>query len=374
MTVTRRYWTELCFIKLPTIARNTSGLSLATFWNNASSEDSDAPGCFSIKSSISFSAASMISDLSGVMISGFYKRRASTLCRELRLSAFVELKAPRNGKRPRPSLENAPVDHQARLCHDPSMDLEVARKALSKRSKFSPKRVAFFVVAGLCLVGGILLRSGQYFAQPEVELKAPVAVAPSPPPVAATPAEEATESVPEPPPPAQDTVTAPTENVEPTGKAVEAPEQADEAVENAEQPEPSDSGMILVSRQPVAVLASPSSSAPTMYGFPAGRPFRVIGHDGSFAHIQDLKSSASGWIDEAALAPPPRVPAASVPSQTKPVAVSRNPTNPSGGLKPKAIENDNAGTANSEASHSTRSQTPWLIWSRGSLRGYLRQR
>jgi hypothetical protein len=193
------------------------------------------------------------------------------------------------------------------------MDLEVARKALSKRSKFSPKRVAFFVVAGLCLVAGILLRSGQYFAQPEVELKAPVAVSPSPPPVATTSAEEATESVPEPPPPAQDTAIAPTENVEPTGKAVEAPEEADEAVENAEQPKPSESGTILVSRQPVAVLASPSPSAPTMYGFPAGRPFRVIGHDGSFAHIQDLKSSASGWIDEAALAPPPRVPVASAP-------------------------------------------------------------
>ena len=76
------------------------------------------------------------------------------------------------------------------------MDLEVARKALSKRSKFSPKRVAFFVVAGLCLVAGILLRSGQYFAQPEVEPKAPVAVSPSPPPVATTSAEEATESRP----------------------------------------------------------------------------------------------------------------------------------------------------------------------------------
>ena len=38
VTATRRYWTELCFIKLPTIARNTSGLSLATFWNSASSE------------------------------------------------------------------------------------------------------------------------------------------------------------------------------------------------------------------------------------------------------------------------------------------------------------------------------------------------
>jgi hypothetical protein len=69
MTVTGRYWTELCFIKWPTMARNTSGLSLATFWNSATSEDSDAPGCFSIKSSISFSAASMVLDLSGLMIS-----------------------------------------------------------------------------------------------------------------------------------------------------------------------------------------------------------------------------------------------------------------------------------------------------------------
>ena len=118
------------------------------------------------------------------------------------------------------------------------MDLEVARKTLSKRSAFSPKHVAFFVVAGLCLVAGILLRSGQFFAQPEVEQNAPVAAAPSPPPAAPTPAVEATESVPEPPPPAQDAATAPTENVEPTGEAVEAPEQAGDAVEHTEQPEP----------------------------------------------------------------------------------------------------------------------------------------
>ena len=139
----------------------------------------------------------------------------------------------------RPSLENAPVDRQARLCHDPGMDLEVARKALSKRSTFSPKRVAFFVVAGLCLVAGILLRSGQYFAQPEVELKVPVAVAPSPPSAAPTPAVEATEFVPEPPPPAKDAATVPTENVEPTGEAVEAPEQVGDAVDHVEQPESS---------------------------------------------------------------------------------------------------------------------------------------
>jgi hypothetical protein len=112
--------------------------------------------------------------------------------------------------------------------------------------------------------------------------------------------------------------------MEPTGEAVEAPQQTGEAVENAEQPEPSDSGVILVSRQPVSVLASPSASAPTMYGFPAGRPFRVIGHDGSFAHIQDLKSSASGWIDEAALAPPPSRSVAAPPA-SKPGALDRKP-------------------------------------------------
>ena len=39
---------------------------------------------------------------------------------------------------------------------------------------------------------------------------------------------------------------------------------------------------------------------------------------GGFAHIQDLKSSASGWIDEAALARPPRDPAASAPAQPMP--------------------------------------------------------
>ena len=248
------------------------------------------------------------------------------------------------------------------------MDLEVTRKALSKRSTFSPKRVAFFVVAGLCLVAGILLRSGQYFVQSEVDLTAPVAVAPSPLPVAVTPAEKAIESVPEPPAPAQDTTTAPTEQMEPTGKAVEAPEQTGKGVEHAEQPEIPGSDMILVSRQPVAVLASPSSSAPAMYGFPAGRPFRVIGRDGGFAHIQDLKSGASGWIDEAALAPPPSLPAASVPSRTKPFAGNRNLTNPSAGQKPNATKNDSTGTAESEATTQP-DRRPSGLFGRGGLFG-----
>jgi len=268
----------------------------------------------------------------------------------------------------RPPVENASVDRKARLCHDPGMDLEVARKALSKRGAFSSKRVAFFVVAGLSVVVGILLRSGQYFGQPEVEQNAPVTVAAPPPSaVAATPAVETTESVPKTPPPAQEPATAPNEQAEQTGEGVE---QADEAVEHAEQPEPPGSGMILVSRQPIAVLASPSSSATTMYGFPAGRPFRVIGRDGGFAHIQDLKSSASGWIDEAALAPPPSVPAVSAPSQPKPVAVGRKSAKPSADPKPKATKKDSQVTADSEAATETDSvQTRPGLFGRGGLFG-----
>jgi len=241
-----------------------------------------------------------------------------------------------------PSLKNASVARKARLCHDQVMDLEVARKALSKRSTFSLKRAVFFVVAGLCLVVGLLLRSGQYFSQPEVEQSGPVTVAaPAPAAVATTPAVETTESVAKTPPPAQEPPNEPAER-----DLVNHAEQTDEAV--TKQPESPDSGMMLVSRQPIAMLASPSSSAPTTYGFPAGRPFRLIGRDGGFAQIQDLKSGARGWIDEAALAPPPRVPAVSTPFRPKPVAVSGK-SNPSANPKPKATKKDSQVTAESDA-------------------------
>ncbi len=151
------------------------------------------------------------------------------------------------------------------------------------------------------------------------------------------------------PPPAQDPATAPNEQAEQTGEGVEQAEQPGEAVEHAEQPEPQGAGMILVSRQPIAMLASPSSSAATMYGFPAGRPFRLIGRDGGFAHIQDLKSGARGWIDEAALAPPPSVPAVSAPSQPKPGAVSRKSAKPSADPKPRATKKDSQVSADPEA-------------------------
>ena len=165
---------------------------------------------------------------------------------------------------------------------------------------------------------------------------------------------EATKSVLETPPPAQDAVTAPNEQAEPTGEAVEQPEQAGDAVEHAGRSEPG--LIILVAKQPVEVLASPSSSDPVMYGFPAGRPFRVIGRDGGFAHIQDLKSSASGWMDETALARPPREPSGSSSSQ------------PSAEPRPGATNKDTQVNADSEAVTQSARKRPGLF-GRGCLFG-----
>jgi hypothetical protein len=247
------------------------------------------------------------------------------------------------------------------------MDLEVARKALSKRGASSTKRVAFLVVAGLLVVVGIGMRASQYFGQPAEEENAPAAVAAPTPSTDATPAGETTEPVPAPavektapvpktplpktPLPKTPLPKAPPAAQEAASPPSEPAPQASEPTEQAAQPEPQgpDAGMILVSRKPVEVLASPSSSAPAMYGFPAGRPFRVIGREGGFAQIQDLKSGASGWIDEAALAPPPpRAPAVSAPSQTKPAAVSRKPATAAADPKPKTTKKGGQATADAE--------------------------
>jgi hypothetical protein len=238
----------------------------------------------------------------------------------------------------------------------PIMDLEAARKALSKGSTFSTKRVAFFGVVGLCVVAGIFLRSGLYFTQPEAEQNTPAtssstttvaapavdisksvaqpegeqnapAATPSPSPATATSAAEGVGAI-QSSPPAQNAVTVPTEQAQP---AVNELKPAGEADEHAEPVLPG-SGIILVARQPVEVRAGPSSSAPTLYGFPAGRPFRVIGREGGFAHIQDLKSSASGWIDEAALAQPPIAPGASSPAQPRPFSADRKSAQKNGAV------------------------------------------
>jgi hypothetical protein len=234
------------------------------------------------------------------------------------------------------------------------MDLEVARKSLAKRSAFSTKRIAFGVVAGLMLVAGFAWRASHYFGQTPAESEPAAVEAPAPafvpaPEAAPPPLATTTESIAKTPPvtqqatptpsePAATQQTTPTAN-EPAGQAGDAAEQTkpeEEAVGQPAQAELPGSGMILVSRKPVSVLASPSASAPAMYGFPAGRPFRVIGREGGFVQIQDLRSSASGWIDESALAAPP-APAVAAPSQSTPGAV-RKPATVSADPKPKAVK------------------------------------
>src|SRR5262245_59627748 len=90
---------------------------------------------------------------------------------------------------------------------------------------------------------------------------------------------------------------------------------------------------------------------------PAGRPFAVIGREGGFAHIQDLKSSASGWIDEAALAQPPMAPETSSPAQPKPFTTDGKPAQRNSGV-----------TADSEVTTQPDRRRPGLF-GRGGLFG-----
>jgi hypothetical protein len=234
------------------------------------------------------------------------------------------------------------------------MDLEAARKSLSKRSAFSTKKIAFVAAAALVLVGGIALRAGHYFGEAPTGVE-PAAVealppqaptAPEPPPAAAPsaapqpappPTAEPAESVAKTPPATQQA--APAAPAEPADDAVEQAAPEADAVEQADQADLPGAGMILVARKPVQVLASPSASAPAMYGFPAGRPFRVIGRQGGFVQIKDLRSSASGWIDEAALArPPANATSVAAPSRPKPGAVGQKPATAAADPKPKATD------------------------------------
>jgi hypothetical protein len=245
------------------------------------------------------------------------------------------------------------------------MALKIPWKTLSKPASLSAEKLAalsserraFFVVVGLFLVVGIALRSIDYFNQPEVARDAPATDAAPAPTAAATPAVEPAESSPKPQPQAQETATAPNEQAAQPG----------EAVGHAEQPG-LDSGLILVARRPIEVLSAPSPTASAMYGFPAGRQFRLIGREGGFAHIQDLNSKASGWVDEAALSPPPRVPDVSSPSQAKPDAVSRKrvPADPK--PKPTRRERDRQVTADSPEPVQPR-RRPGLFGEGGPFRG-----
>src|SRR5262245_59602624 len=78
--------------------------------------------------------------------------------------------------------------------------------------------------------------------------------------------------------------------------------------------------IVLVTNRPIEVLSGSSFSASLLYGFPAGRPVRLIGRSGGFAQIQDLHSSATGWIDEAALAQPSAIEVTPSPPSTSKVA------------------------------------------------------
>jgi hypothetical protein len=110
-----------------------------------------------------------------------------------------------------------------------------------------------------------------------------------------------------------------------------------------------------------------------MYGFPAGRPFRVIGREGGFVQIKDLKSTASGWIDEAALAaPPPSAPSVAAPPQSKPGAVGRKPATVSADPKPKAAKKGAPATADSEPAAKpdpVQARRPPVLFGRGGFFG-----
>jgi hypothetical protein len=248
------------------------------------------------------------------------------------------------------------------------MDLEAVSKSLSKRKALSTKKIAFIAVACLVLVGGIGLRVSHYLgdtpalSEPAaVEAPSPVSE-PSPAPVAAPeaappPAAEPVGSVPKTAPatqeaapaPTQEATPAPTPPAEPAGDTAEQAAPESPEVEQTEQADLPGAGMILVARKPVQVLAGPSASAPAMYGFPAGRPFRVIGREGGFVQIKDLRSSASGWIEETALAAPPtNAPSVAAPSPSKPGAVARKPATASADPKPKAAKKGAPVTADSE--------------------------
>src|SRR5665811_811406 len=138
---------------------------------------------------------------------------------------------------------------------------------------------------------------------------------------------------------------------EPAGEtvAIAPPEPGASPSEPAAKPEisgePLDeamAGKVLVSRRPVQVLAEPSESASAMFGFPAGRPFRAISRKDGYIRIQDVRSGASGWIEEAALAPAP----------TKPVAV------PSSGSRQRSVTSGGPGPRRSASESETASTEP----------------
>lgn len=176
------------------------------------------------------------------------------------------------------------------------MKLGTTQKPKVHLGGLSSKQAAFLGMAGLVLVGGLVLRS-IYLS--DGEDSAPVATEASQTDTAPVPALAATED-------------RLTDTVPGTPEAAALPAQpAEQPGDTAQQTgdELPNADMILVARRPVELLAEPSADATVMFGFPAGRPFRVIGEKNGFVEIRDEKSGANGWIDKTALAaPPPRAP------------------------------------------------------------------
>lgn len=202
------------------------------------------------------------------------------------------------------------------------MDLGPTQKPPVHIGGLSSKQLMFLGIAGVILVVGVVLRN-VFSGEPDGKETAPVAVEAAPSVPAEPMADTApvvktnTERLPAPPPTTQEAATPPSPPVE---------QSTDAAQQTGEAAEPSLPGedMILVARRPVELLASPSTDASVMFGFPAGRPFRVIGEEGGFVQIRDEKSGASGWIDKSALAAaPPRVPVVTTRSRPKPDAGGR---------------------------------------------------
>jgi len=257
------------------------------------------------------------------------------------------------------------------------------RKSLTKRPALPNKRIAFIALAALLLAGGAIWRVAYYVNAPQApapEATSPEAASPQASPEAASPeaapansaaktdlpppqpaakeAEPATAALPPPQAPSPQVPSpqvpspqaAAPEAASPSEQAEGSPSSAPST--DATQQGTESSGPILVSKRPVQVLAGPSSTSPALYGFPSGRPFRLIGHQGNFAQIKDLRSGASGWIDETALAELPPAAASrssgsspslsSSPSQSRSVASSQ----PQGAPKSRAASKGGQISAN----------------------------
>jgi hypothetical protein len=96
----------------------------------------------------------------------------------------------------------------------------------------------------------------------------------------------------------------------------------------------------------------------------------VIGRQDGFAHIQDLRSSASGWIEESALALPPRASTAAAPANQprKSFPTDGGPSRRAAAPKPKATQNDGSVTADSDVPTQPDRRSPGLF-GRGGLFG-----